>query len=312
VGPILAGRGRVLDPAGPRAAETANLWWFMLALGLTVYLLVMLFLVASLRSRRQLGEKARIRIVVGGGLIAPAVVLVVLLIADLKTLVAVAAPPGQADLTLEIVGHQWWWEVRYPEQNFATANEIHLPVGQTILLHLSSADVIHSLWVPQLAGKTDLVPGETNTMWLEASSPGEYHGLCAEYCGIQHTNMTFRVVAESTDRFQSWVSGQQQPAVAPSDSLLADGAQAFASLGCISCHALAYGGTAATGGGLGPNLTHLATRKTIAAGAATNDVPTLERWISNPQAIKPGTTMPATSTDPQTLHALAMYLASLN
>jgi cytochrome c oxidase subunit 2 len=305
----------VLDPAGPRAAETANLWWFMLALGLTVYVLVMAFLAASLISRPDgrfhLDDRTRTRIVIVGGLVAPAVVLLVLLTADLRTLVAVAAPPGSADLTVDVVGHQWWWEVRYPDQQFATANEIHVPVGQTVLLHLSSVDVIHSLWVPRLAGKTDLVPGETNTMWLTASSPGEYDGQCAEYCGLQHTNMRFTVEAQTANQFQAWVTAQQQPVVAPSDPVLAQGAQAFAALGCIGCHAIAYGGTAPTGGGVGPNLTHLASRKTIAAGAGANDRPTLERWISNPQSIKQGTTMPATSTDADTLHALSAYLSSL-
>src|SRR5437868_10440269 len=142
----------------------------MLALGLTVYVLVMAFLAASLLTRPggrfQLNDRARMRIVVGAGLIAPAVVLLVLLVFDLRTLVAVAAPPSSPELTLEVVGHQWWWEVRYPDQHISTANEIHVPAGQTVLIHLTSVDVIHSLWVPRLAGKTDVVPGQTNTMWL--------------------------------------------------------------------------------------------------------------------------------------------------
>jgi cytochrome c oxidase subunit II len=171
--------------------------------------------------------------------------------------------------------------------------------------------VIHSLWVPRLAGKTDVVPGQTNTMWLQADAPGEYRGECAEYCGIQHANMAFVVVADSPEQFQAWISAQQQPAAAPSNADLARGAQAFAGLGCIGCHALRYGGTAATGGGLGPDLTHLASRKTIAAGIAANNVDTLQRWITNPDAIKKGTTMPATNVDPDTLHALALYLSSL-
>jgi cytochrome c oxidase subunit II len=311
----LCGPTSLVDPAGPRAAITANLWWFMLALGLLVYVLVMGLLAASLIARPggrfRLGDRARTRLVVGGGLIAPAVVLVVLLVADLKTLVAVAAPAGSADLNLEVVAHQWWWEVRYPDQNISTANEIHVPSGATVVIRLSSVDVIHSLWVPRLAGKTDVVPGQTNTMWLEASQPGEYRGECAEYCGIQHANMAFTVVAQDPAQFQGWVSAQQQPSAAPADEQTVRGAQAFASLGCINCHALRYGGTAATGGGLGPDLTHLASRGAIAAGVAANDAPTLERWIANPQAIKQGTTMPPTQTDAETLHALAMYLASL-
>ena len=222
----------LVDPAGPRAALTANLWWFMLVLGLAVYLIVMGLLAMSLlvrpEGRLRLTDSGRNRLVVGGGLIAPALVLLVLLVFDLRTLVAVAEPSGPADLTLDVVAHQWWWEVRYPDQHVSTANEIHIPVGQTVLIHLTSVDVIHSLWVPRLAGKTDVVPGQTNTMWLEASARGEYRGECAEYCGIQHANMAFTVFAEPADQFQTWVSAQAQPAVAPASPRLAQGVQAFA------------------------------------------------------------------------------------
>jgi cytochrome c oxidase subunit 2 len=180
-----------------------------------------------------------------------------------------------------------------------------------VLFHLSSGDVIHSFWVPRLAGKTDVLPGQTNTTWLEADTPGTYLGPCTEYCGIQHAHMLARVVADPPDQFQAWVTAQQQPAMAPADPQLAQGAQAFASLGCIGCHALRYGGTAAAGGGLGPDLTHLASRGTIAGGSLPNDEPTLERWIAEPDALKQGTTMPATRSDAATLRALATYLASL-
>jgi cytochrome c oxidase subunit II len=306
----------LVDAAGPRAALTANLWWFMLALGLGVYLLVMLLLALGLLTRPggrwQLGDPARTRLVVICGLLAPAVVLLILIAADLRTLVAVAAPPAPADLTLDVVGHQWWWEVRYPDQHFTTANEIHIPSGSIVLIHLTSVDVIHSLWAPRLAGKTDVVPGQTSSMWLQADEPASYRGQCAEYCGIQHANMVFSVMAQPPDQFQAWVASQQQPAAPPTHADLARGAQAFAGLGCIGCHALRYGGAAPTGGGIGPDLTHLASRSTIAAGLAANDTATLERWIANPDSIKKGTTMPPTATDPDTLHALAAYLSSLH
>ena len=314
--PILVqGPLSLLDPAGPRAALTANLWWFMLVVGLAVYLVVMGLLAISLMAgpngRLRLGENGRNRLVIGGGLVAPAIVLVVLLIFNLRTLVAVAEPAGPVDLTLDVVAHQWWWEVRYPDQQVSTANEIRIPVGQTVLIHLTSVDVIHSLWVPRLAGKTDVVPGQTNTMWLEASEPGEYRGQCAEYCGIQHANMAFTVFAEPADQFQAWISAQRQPAVAPSTPRQAQGAQAFATLGCIGCHALRYGGTAPTGGGVGPDLTHLASRGSIGAGVAPNNTATLQKWIADPDAIKKGTTMPATNVDADTLDALVTYLSSL-
>jgi cytochrome c oxidase subunit 2 len=301
----------LVDAAGPRAAMTANLWWFMLTLGLAVYIVVMGLLAMSLLARRQLTDRTRTGMVVIGGLAIPAVILLGLIVVDLRTLVAVAAPSAPADLSLDVVAHQWWWEVRYPDLQLATANEIHVPANQTVVIHLSSVDVIHSLWVPRLAGKTDVVPGQTSSMWLQADAPGEYRGQCAEYCGIEHANMSFTVVAHAADQFQQWASEQQQPASVPSDPVLARGAQAFAALGCINCHAIRYSGATATGGGLGPDLTHLASRKTIAAGAAINDEPTLERWITDPGGIKKGTTMPATSTDADTLRALAQYLASL-
>jgi cytochrome c oxidase subunit 2 len=250
-------------------------------------------------------------LIVGGGIAGPAVVLLTLNVASLRTLVAVAAPAETPALSLEVVGHQWWWEVRYPDQHVSTANEIAIPAGQTVLLHLASVDVIHSFWVPRLAGKMDLNPGQTNTTWLEADEPGRYRGACAEFCGIQHANMVFTVFADPPDQYQAWVAAQQQPAATPSDPTLARGAQAFASLGCIGCHALRYGGTAAVGGGVGPDLTHLASRETIAAGTLPNTPEALARWIANPQAAKQGTTMPATQTDPETLRALATYLSSL-
>lgn len=301
----------MLDPAGLRAAETLALWWLMVALGLGVYVAVMVGLAIALLSRRQLSERARNRIVGACGVGAPVVVLVVLIVADLRTLVATAAPSGPTGLTTEIVGHQWWWEVRYPDQHISTANEVHIPTGTDVLLHVSSVDVIHSFWVPRLAGKTDVLPGQTNTTWIQATTAGEFRGQCAEYCGIQHANMALSVVAQAPDQFQAWVAAQQQPAEAPSDPDLAHGAQAFASLGCISCHALRYGGTAAVGGGVGPDLTHVASRRRLAAGALANDVPSLEHWIAAPGSVKQGTTMPATYTDAETLHALALYLASL-
>jgi cytochrome c oxidase subunit 2 len=305
----------MLEPSGTRAAQTLDLWWLMLALGLAVYAAVMGLLVVALVTRSggrwHLSERARNRTIAIGGIILPAIILLVLIVADLRTLVAVAAPSKQPDLTVEVVGHQWWWEVRYPGQNVSTANEVHIPVNATVLLHLTAVDVIHSFWVPRLAGKTDMIPGQTNTTWIQADAPGQYRGQCAEYCGIQHANMAFTVVAEAPDQFQTWISSQQQPAVAPADPQLAQGAQAFASLGCIACHALRYGGTAAAGGGVGPDLTHVGSRSTIVAGLLRPEVDSLERWIADPNSIKQGTTMPATHADQATLRALAMYLVSL-
>ena len=305
----------ILGAAGTRAARTAELWWLMLGLGLAVYLVVLVSLALALaagpRGRLALTERARMWLVIGGGALGPAVVLLILAFANLRTLIAVAAPSATPDLTLDVIGHQWWWEVRYPDQGFSTANEIHIPSGRVVLVHLTSVDVIHSFFVPRLAGKTDLNPGMSTSMWFDADVPGQYRGQCAEYCGIQHARMALTVFAEDAGQFAAWVATQQQPAAPPSDPTLARGAQAFASLGCIGCHALRYGGTSAVGGDVGPDLTHLAGRTTIAAGTLPNTVDALARWITNPQAEKQGTPMPPTQTDPDTLRALAAYLSSL-
>jgi cytochrome c oxidase subunit II len=305
----------MLEPAGPWAARTLDLWWLLLGLGLLTYVVTMAVLVVALgtrpQSRLHLGDRGRTVLVGVGGIVVPGAILTTLIVANVGTLSSVSAAGDRADLTLDVVAHQFWWEVRYSEHNIATANELHIPVRQKVQLRLTSVDVIHSLWVPRLAGKTDLNPGFTSRMWLEATEPGEYRGQCAEFCGTGHARMALSVVAEPPAAFETWISAQQQPATTPTDATQARGAQAFASLGCINCHALRYGGTAPVGGGVGPDLTHLGSRRTLAAGQLPNDVDSLMRWVADPKALKPGATMPPTSTDSETLRALATYLGTL-
>jgi len=203
--------------------------------------------------------------------------------------------------------------VRYPNEGVITANEIHVPVGKTVQLNLSTGDVIHSFWVPQLHGKMDLIPGKTNQFWVQADHPGVFRGQCAEFCGIQHAHMALYVVADEPADFRAWLDEQRRPAAQSSDSLVQRGAQVFAREGCINCHAIRPGGpgTAQTGGTVGPDLTHLASRQTIAAGLLPNNRATLATWIQNAQGAKPGNLMPPMHLDDESLQQLLRYLESL-
>jgi cytochrome c oxidase subunit 2 len=314
----------LLDTHGPKAAETANLWWLMFWISAAVFVLVVALLaIAALRQIRPPATDARGLVhlsrldgltanglVIAIGLVLPAAVMVLLLIADLRSLAVLASPATPARMTVQIKGHQFWWEVRYAEAQVTTANEIHVPVGEPVQLQITAEDVIHSVWIPQLLGKLDAIPLQTNTTWLQADQPGDYLGECAEFCGLQHAHMRFQVVAESADQFGAWLQQQQQPAAQPTDSAGASGAQAFSRAGCISCHTIRYGDQG-IGGTVGPDLTHVGGRRSLAAGTLENSLAAMEGWISNPQAIKPGNTMPAVPLDADSLRALAAYLVSL-
>lgn len=217
-------------------------------------------------------------------------------------------PPA---LTVDIVAHQWWWEVRYegtsPAQGFVTANEIHIPTGVRVYFKLRSDDVIHSFWVPQLSGKTDVIPGYENVTWLEADRPGTYRGQCGEYCGLQHAHMAFAVVAQGPAQFAAWKAQQLQPAAPPDSALAAQGQQDFL-VHCAICHTIR--GTTA-GGVLGPDLTHLMSRASIAANTLPNTPGALSGWIADPQHIKPGNLMPAVPLSGSQLTDIQSYLETL-
>jgi cytochrome c oxidase subunit 2 len=204
-----------------------------------------------------------------------------------------------------ITGHQWWWEATYPQANVATANEIHLPAGKKILLKLLSADVVHDWWIPQFGNKMDLVPAQDNYLWLTIKEPGEYYGICSEFCGAQHAHMRIKVVAQTEQDFINWLNHHQQPAANTSS---AGGAQLFMQKTCGNCHSIR--GTTATGTA-GPELTHLASRKTLLAGMLLNTPQNLENWIKHPQQIKPGAHMPDFLLDDTTAQAITAYLYSL-
>jgi cytochrome c oxidase subunit 2 len=302
-----------LSPAGPAAERIATLWWVMLSIAAAIYLLVLALLYLALRRKREPDPESEKRpadgrrFIIGGGVVLPAVVLLGLFALTIGTMAALANPQGET-LTIQVIGRQWWWEIQYPDQQILTANELHIPAGQPVRLLVTSADVVHSFWVPQLNGKIDLIPGRVNTFWIEASQPGTYRGLCAEYCGDQHAKMMFMVVAEAPDQFAAWAEQQRRPAAAPADEAAQRGQQVFLGSSCIQCHTVR--GTSATGK-LGPDLTHIASRQTLAAASMPNNRGTLGGWIVNPQNLKPGSKMPATALTSEELLALLEYLESL-
>lgn len=246
--------------------------------------------------------------------LAPAVVLVMIAVPTITTIWVVDRPTTDPDaLVIEVVGHQWWWEFRYPEFDIVTANELHLPVGRTIDLRLTSADVIHSFWIPQLAGKRDVVPGHENTLWFAADSVGTYIGQCAEFCGLSHALMKLEAVVDEPEAFAAWVRTQSAPAPAldeqdPLAALVDQGREALMRTGCIACHRI--DGTAAQGV-LGPDLSHVGSRRTIAAGILANTSENMERWLRDPPAVKPGSLMPNLQLADDDVRSLTAYLLSL-
>jgi cytochrome c oxidase subunit 2 len=307
-----------LHPGGPGAERIAHLWWLLFALGTAVFLLVLAVLYRAVTHRGNRGEPHQVgsdggatKWVLAGGVALPTLVLVPLLLITLQALAALTPPKGKA-LEVVITGWRWWWDVRYageePESYLRTANELYIPVGRPVRVRLESYDVIHSFWVPSLQGKMDLVPGQVNTTWIQADSAGVYRGECAEYCGLQHAKMQFRVIALPGEEFAAWWAEQQKPAAAASDSLSQAGQTVFMTAGCALCHSIR--GTAARSAA-GPDLTHLASRRTIAAGTLPNTPGHLAGWVANPQAIKPGNLMPRIPLRPEELRAVVAYLASL-
>ncbi len=298
-----------LHPAGPAASHIAGLWWYLFTVSAVVFAATMgLLIVAVVRRPREApGPHSGTGLVLVGGIVLPGIILVITLFISLSTTMALKNPAR--GLTVQVIGHQWWWEVRYPQQGIATANEITVPAGRPVRLELDSVDVVHSFWAPSLNGKMDLVPGHPNTFWISADHPGVYRGQCAEYCGLQHAHMAFEVHALSPDAFQQWLASEQQPHTQSADPAIARGKQVFFGAACKDCHTIS--GTAAHGK-IGPDLTHVASRHTLAAGTLPNTPGTLEGWISDSQSIKPGNKMPRTFLKPEDLHAVRAYLETLN
>lgn len=301
-----------LDPNGPRAGTIATSFWILLAASIIIFIIfVGLFLIGTAKGnpgdqRSQPANEAGIIPVLG--LAIPAIILLTILGATLWILNDMATPVSAAEETITVTGHQWWWEVEYPDHGFTTANEIHIPVGKEVHFKLTSADVIHSFWVPSLAEKVDMFPGKTNNLVLKADNAGEYRGQCAEFCGVQHAHMILRIFADPEDTYTTWINDQQADAKAPDSDLLKQGEQVFLKNACLACHTV--GGTDAKGK-VGPDLTHLASRSHIGAGMLENTRGNLAGWIVNNQSLKPGNTMPDFAMDPKDLQALIAWLESL-
>ena len=311
-----------LSSSGPASAPLTHLAWGLGGLSVAVCVIVAIALVWAIARRRappaddDKGLEAPASPGAGlewiyVGLSVSVVVLAACTVWTLFVLGEVMHPATPPRLTLQVTAHQWWWEVRYLDpvagRIFTTANEIHIPTGQPVRVILSSPDVIHSFWVPKLAGKMDVIPGMTNVTWMQASTPGRYRGQCAEFCGLQHARMAFFVTAETPSAFAAWRDGQLAAPTTPTRPDIVRGSTLFAAR-CASCHTVSR---AAAGGLVGPDLSHLASRATLAAGTIPNDAEHLQAWIADPSAIKPGVLMPKVTLSAAERTQVVAYLQSL-
>ncbi len=299
-------RQSIIHPASAEAGEIATLWWVMFGVLGAVFVVVMGLTAMAVLVRRTGSERKGMRFVAVGGIAVPSVVLVGLLVYSLQVTLAVRGPAE--GVLVQVTGHQWWWDVRYPGLDIVTANEIYIPAGEPVLLELKSADVVHSFWVPNLHGKMDMLPEVTNRFWIRAEEPGNWRGQCAEFCGRQHALMALEVVALPAEEWERWVAERRRPHPAPETPELLRGEKLFFSNSCHTCHAIR--GTAADGR-TGPDLTHIGSRLTLGAGTVGNGAGNLAGWLANPQAIKPGNKMPRSYMDGDELQALVDYLGTL-
>jgi len=311
----------IFAPASTPASSILGLSWFVLAITGGIFLgvggmLAWAIVRYRVRDTDDGSEPAQIygsTQVELAWTVIPILIVVVLFLTTARIIFAVQdAPKPRAALDVTVVGHQYWWEFRYPKFGIVTANELHVPVSNTrapqpTYLHLLSADVDHSFWVPQLAGKTDLIPNHPNDTWIDPLHTGLYVGQCAQFCGVEHAKMLLRVYVESPDDFAAWVKQQQQPG--NQDPKVAAGRHIFETQACTNCHRIT--GTAATGT-FGPDLTHLASRATIASGAALNTPENLHAWIEDPDNLKPGALMPAMQLNGEQIDELVAYLTTLH
>jgi cytochrome c oxidase subunit II len=313
-----------VHPAGPQADHVHTLWLVMLWTCAVVFVVVFAAFAIALRraprvtetsepqTSRSIGDEPGARRAVTAAAIVSIVGLLGLLVASVATDRALAGLPLQDGLVIQVTGQQWWWQATYypgdPERTFETANELHIPVGKPVVLRLDSPDVIHSFWLPSLAPKKDMIPGRTLILNLRADKAGAYRGQCAEFCGFQHAKMAFVVYADEPAQYEAWAKAQRATAAEPSDALARRGHEVFMGSTCVMCHTI--NGTTAQAK-LGPDLTHLASRTTIAAGVLPNSRGHLAGWIANPHAAKPGVNMPAVTLPAEDMSALVAYLESL-
>ena len=313
-----------LAPAGPQAAALFHLWNVMLVVCTVVFVLTIAALVLGVWRAPRASERAqpdldphprnvaKLRRAVGWGIAGSSLLLLVLLVASFMADRALSALPLADAVHIDLVGHRFWWEAHYeanaPEQMFATANELHVPVGRPVLIRLRADDVIHSFWVPSLSGKKDLIPGRESTIALRADRAGTYRGQCAEFCGYQHAQMALVVVADPPADYERWRTLQREPAPEPTTAQERRGLELVEQTSCAMCHAI--GGTRARGR-RAPDLTHMAGRGWLGAGAVENTSKLRAEWIANAQKFKPGIDMPPIDNAPDDLAAISAYLGSL-
>jgi len=301
------------NPASPQAEAISHLFTVTLVVcGIIFAIVVGLISYGLMRFRWREGERdpsqvagnRKVEIV---WTVIPFLIVVLLFVMTARTM-SFSDPPPAPQSDLIVIGHQWWWEVRYPESGVVTANEIHIPVGKAICVELQSADVLHEFWVPELARKMTTVPGHPNHIWLQADKPGTFLGVCSEFCGTQHAWMRFVVIAEDAVKFEAWQQAQLAPAPVPPGGAAAKGLALFQQMTCASCHAI--GGTGSTAR-VAPDLTHFASRSQFGAGVAENTAGNLRRWLTNPQAVKPGALMPNFKLNDEQLSDLVGYFETL-
>ncbi len=307
--------GNIFEPLATPAAAEYNLALFVLAITAVIFLIVaglLIYIVVRFRRRPEQGQHEPPQVYGSSQIevawtVIPLLIVFILIGVTARVVASLEdAAPGASAAHVTLVGHQWWWEVHYPDLGVVSANEIHVPTAgkgeRATYLDLESDDVIHSFWVPQLSGKVDLIPNRTNHIWIDPREPGIFLGNCAEYCGTQHANMLLRVVVDAPVEFAKWAASQKQTAAAIA------GGTAFQSLACVNCHTVR--GTAAAGK-FGPDLTHLMSRSTLGAGVIPNNLANLKSWVNDPQAIKPGCLMPSLKLTDSELNQVVTYLASL-
>jgi cytochrome c oxidase subunit 2 len=294
------------NPASPAGYATRALFELVLWLGAAVFIVVAgLVVVAAIRFRARPGgpeapqhEGAHKWEFVWTA--AAALLLLVLFVPTLRGMQFINPAAGSRQPDLIVIGHQWWWEIRYPDDGIVAANEVHIPTGRAMLVRVDSADVIHTFWVPQLAPKIQNIPGHPNEIWLQADAPGNYLGACAQFCGVEHAWMRILVVAQPPAEFAAWTAAQRAPAPAPEAADAVAGMHLYQSMTCDSCHA--------AGVDVGPDLTHFAARQTLAAGRTANTPEALARWLADPNALKPGVLMPNFHLTADQVHDLVAYL----
>jgi cytochrome c oxidase subunit II len=310
-----------LDPAGIQALRIENLWWFTFWLAVAVWTIVMVFVAVAARRAHPpapgdlpvlpRSDRTLLRSVAFATSLT-VLILFGILVTSVKTGRAMSAQRDETALLINVTGYQWWWDVEYqhpdPSERVRTANELHIPVGRTVAIKLIGGDVIHSFWAPTLHGKMDAIPGHESYLWIRSDKPGIYRGQCAEFCGVQHAHMAFTVQVEPSDDFERWIQQQRLTAPPPSSPDAKRGLDVVQQRSCAMCHQIL--GTQA-GGRAAPDLTHLASRPTIAAGTLPMTHDNLTAWIQDPQRFKPGTRMPKVDLSRDELQAVVIYLESL-